>query len=253
MEEERWLAQERDYRRQVRQSYYKREDDFESLEAYNDYLEDVEQLVANLIEPKTRADARKKLDQLRAENAEQTARNHKLLDAELRAVELRLANEKSQKLERAQARMRAEKEAEEKRVRIKATLQDKVSHGTAVADARAELTHEVVTAKHEPPPPAAAATVRYAPSAPSAAYAPREQPVARPADAMAAEARVADESKAYLVPSALQQLEAGEEDEEFLAKVCRAGGHDREGWRRRYREEAFDMGAWLVAAEIGSV
>ena len=35
------LDTERDYRKQVRKAYYKREEDFDTLREYNDYLEEV--------------------------------------------------------------------------------------------------------------------------------------------------------------------------------------------------------------------
>ena len=44
------LEIERDYRKQVRKLYYKRESDFTSLRAYNDYLEEFESLVEQLID-----------------------------------------------------------------------------------------------------------------------------------------------------------------------------------------------------------
>ena len=48
------LEIERDYRKQVRKLYYKRESDFTSLRAYNDYLEEFESLVEQLIDKGTR-------------------------------------------------------------------------------------------------------------------------------------------------------------------------------------------------------
>ena len=42
------LAAERDFRREVRRSYYRREEDFPTLRSYNDYLEEVEDPIPGL-------------------------------------------------------------------------------------------------------------------------------------------------------------------------------------------------------------
>ena len=69
------LELERDYRRQVRRAYYKREEDFGSLQEYNDYLEEVEDIVEGLLNEATRKDTRERLEKLRTASEELTARN----------------------------------------------------------------------------------------------------------------------------------------------------------------------------------
>ena len=59
------LDLERDFRREVRKAYYRREEDFikegqsgeAALRAYNDYLEEVEDLIEKLLDKRTRAEA----------------------------------------------------------------------------------------------------------------------------------------------------------------------------------------------------
>ena len=63
------LELERDYRRQVRRAYYKREEDFASLKEYNDYLEEVEDIVEGLLNEATRKDTRERLEKLAASAA----------------------------------------------------------------------------------------------------------------------------------------------------------------------------------------
>ena len=63
------LEIERDYRKQVRKLYYKRESDFTSLRAYNDYLEEFESLVEQLIDKGTREAGHARLAALRPSDA----------------------------------------------------------------------------------------------------------------------------------------------------------------------------------------
>ena len=82
------LEIERDYRKQVRKLYYKRESDFTSLRAYNDYLEEFESLVEQLIDKGTREAGNARLAELRAsdEAARLTAQNLMKFDAKLRST-----------------------------------------------------------------------------------------------------------------------------------------------------------------------
>ena len=85
-DEERWLALERDYRRQGRKAYYRREEDFATLVQYNDYLEEVEDIVFALLHEETRNAGRAKLDARRVASSEVTARNRAKLEADKRAL-----------------------------------------------------------------------------------------------------------------------------------------------------------------------
>ena len=94
------LEIERDYRKQVRKLYYKRESDFTSLRAYNDYLEEFESLVEQLIDKGTREAGNARLAELRAsdEAARLTAQNLMKFDAKLREMNERAAEELRQAL-----------------------------------------------------------------------------------------------------------------------------------------------------------
>ena len=59
----------------MRRAWYLRRHDFESDQEYNDYLEQVEDLVDALVNESTRPAARQQLDQLKAKYAAQTAHN----------------------------------------------------------------------------------------------------------------------------------------------------------------------------------
>ena len=80
------LDTERDYRKQVRKAYYKREEDFETLREYNDYLEEVEDIVFLLLNEDTRVSGQAKLDARRVASSETTARNRAKLEADKRAL-----------------------------------------------------------------------------------------------------------------------------------------------------------------------
>ena len=80
------LETERDYRKQVRKAYYMREEDFATLQEYNDYLEEVEDIVYELLHEETRNAGRAKLDARRVASSEITARNRAKLDADKRAL-----------------------------------------------------------------------------------------------------------------------------------------------------------------------
>lgn len=139
MDEERWLALERDYRRQVNKVYYRRESDFDTLKAYNDYLEEVEEIVEGLVNEKTRPAARAKLDKLKAADPALTARNRALFEEERMAMSLGVERERREAQQRAQQRLhQAQTEAEEQ-ARVKAALQDEVAAGKSVSEAQAEL------------------------------------------------------------------------------------------------------------------
>ena len=80
------LETERDYRKQVRKAYYMREEDFATLREYNDYLEEVEDIVYELLHEETRNAGRAKLDARRVASSEVTARNRAKLEADKRAL-----------------------------------------------------------------------------------------------------------------------------------------------------------------------
>ena len=108
------LEIERDYRKQVRKLYYKRESDFTSLRAYNDYLEEFESLVEQLIDKGTREAGNARLAELRAsdEAARLTAQNLMKFDAKLREMNERAAEELREQQRRAHERLEVEQAAE---------------------------------------------------------------------------------------------------------------------------------------------
>lgn len=65
------VEKEVDIRRKILKDYNKREEDFESLRAYNDYLEEVETIIFNLANEVDVEATKRKVDQYRRENKSQ--------------------------------------------------------------------------------------------------------------------------------------------------------------------------------------
>ena len=165
------LEIERDYRKQVRKLYYKRESDFTSLRAYNDYLEEFESLVEQLIDKGTREAGNARLAELRAsdEAARLTAQNLMKFDAKLREMNERAAEELREQQRRAHERLEVEQAAEQEQLQLRNEQQDRVAAGQATASsAQAELAHRLREVK------SAVATARpAAPAGDAYEYVPR--------------------------------------------------------------------------------
>ncbi|KAJ7563313.1 hypothetical protein O6H91_03G105600 [Diphasiastrum complanatum] len=78
-------------RRQIASLYNKREDDFPSLRAYNDYLEEVEDIIINLVEGVDVQATKDKVAKYQEENAEQIVAS-RARKAEEQAAALRQEN-----------------------------------------------------------------------------------------------------------------------------------------------------------------
>lgn len=106
------VEREVDIRKKIATVFNKREDDFEDLRAYNDYLNDVEDITFNLVEGIDVEESNRRLEAYRTSHADEIAANEHL------AQEEKLSYKELQKQERQQARMRREaahREEEEER------------------------------------------------------------------------------------------------------------------------------------------
>ncbi|KAK3714067.1 TFIIH/NER complex subunit [Vermiconidia calcicola] len=107
------VEREVDIRKRVAAVFNRREDDFESLRDYNDYLNEVEDITFNLINNIDLEDTQKKFDKYQAAHEEEIMENASLAEKE------RMQFAAGQKAEREQARQRRDaarrEEAEEKR------------------------------------------------------------------------------------------------------------------------------------------
>ena len=134
------LDTERDYRKQVRKAYYKREEDFETLREYNDYLEEVEDIVEALLCEETRVTGRARLDALRVASSETTARNRAKLEADKRVLSDRISAQAHEAQQRAEDRKAETQQAAETQRTEQREMHDQIAEGrTSAATAQAEL------------------------------------------------------------------------------------------------------------------
>jgi len=257
---ERELERERDFRRRVRRVYYKREEDFASLREYNDYLEEVEDIISALMGDHTRADAQRRLDALSAESKDVTARNRAELQKEKDALRDAVAAQAQEAQRLAEARQQAEQRAAEEQLAQKQQMQAQIAEGrTSAASAQAELALRYKEA-------AAAAAAGTAAASSSAAatgagagaahrYVPSAQAVERAAAAGAALAQplqpqtdAEQQRPKFMQPARLAAKEEYEHDPARLHGARMAAGYRLDLWTYRYRQEAFDPGALIFGA-----
>ncbi|KAG9244969.1 RNA polymerase II transcription factor-like protein B subunit 3 [Calycina marina] len=114
------IEREVDIRRKVASVFNRRQEEFESLRLFNDYLEDVENLVFDLVEGrgKVRQAAEKKLEQYRLGNMKEIEENERTEKEEAEMEKLRETNQKEAARRRRLANQ--QEELEEKAVVAKA-------------------------------------------------------------------------------------------------------------------------------------
>ena len=248
---DRAIALDRDNRRLVRKNYYLRRENFDTDLDYNNYLEEVEDLVEDLVNESTRPAARQKLEQLRIQWAAQTAENLTVHDLEVRRREDVIEQERLAAQRAAQERLEAEQRKAVAAEQTRLALQQEVQSGTtSLKEARADMGFQTAAAlaKLEEAAAAVAQQQQQQPGAQPDGYAgyvpaggaaagPPVPELAQPIDKAAAAAKQAA-APAFMLPSIKAQAEAYEADTALLQQVRAAGGYDRELWRRRYRQEA---------------
>ena len=255
------LELDRKWRAKVRQEYYLRREDFPSQREYDDYLEQFEDLVEQLVSETTRAAGLAQLQKLRAACAEQTRRNLGEYTLERKRRDEQIAQEEAERKQAVQERKEAEQRAAELVAQRRAALQQGIRAGTTtVGMARAALSAAVHSAHEQ-----AQASVRASgasgptggilpPAHQSSASAP-PPPVERlvqPLDAAEAEARKkADEQKERegMKSSIHAKPEMYEADAELAARVRAAGGYASDQWRYRYLSEALSVQSAFWAAQ----
>ena len=267
--ERRWLETEKSYRLTVRQHYYLVEEDFATLDEYNDYLEDVEDIIEKLTDEATRAEGRALLDRRKALHAAASARNRAKLQLFRKQMSEAVDQERIQAEQRSLDWMNEERDEKEVRLQQKAALQDQVAAGKSLEDAQKELkSRETAAAQQAAAAPASApeayqyvpqnaqqvcsshprdsnaSTLRHESSCTHWLPLTRTLQAHQPNEARAQPLKAqAAEKATFLQPSAQLATEAYEKDEQTLDEACRAGGYDRNLWQERYQAESFNMSA----------
>ncbi|KAM0723841.1 hypothetical protein Q7P37_000831 [Cladosporium fusiforme] len=137
------VEREVDIRKRVAAVFNKREDDFEDLRAYNDYLNDVEDITFNLVEGIDVENSNQRLESYRQMHADEIAANQHL------AQEEKTSYKELQKQERQQARLRREaahREEEEERREAAESRRDvlnRLAQGTEDAETIAKEGQQV--------------------------------------------------------------------------------------------------------------
>lgn len=127
------VEKEVDIRKRVLRDYNKKEDDFNSLAEYNDYLEEVETIIYNLSNNIDVVNTNKKIEQYKKDNKEQIAKNKSKLGKEEYELEEILEMEKQQEEHRRVETKIEEVEVKRKKLREKEALIDELMFSNANA------------------------------------------------------------------------------------------------------------------------
>lgn len=152
------VEKEVDIRKRVLRDYNKKEEDFSSMAEYNDYLEEVENIIYNLTNNIDVVNTNKKIEQYKKENKEQIYKNKTKLGKEEYELEEILELEKHQEEQRRAEIKMEEVEVKRKKLREKEALIDELMFSNANAKNIVEtFTQNAKEAKEEeevlkPPP-----------------------------------------------------------------------------------------------------
>ncbi|KAJ1530567.1 hypothetical protein ONE63_005452 [Megalurothrips usitatus] len=127
------VEKEVDIRRRVLRDFNKKEEDFSSLREYNDYLEEVETIIFNLVNNVDQLETNKKIEKFKKENRELILKNKARAGREEAELEALLEEEAAQEeARRAQIAME-EKEEKRRKIRNKEALIDELMFSTGNA------------------------------------------------------------------------------------------------------------------------
>lgn len=127
------VEKEVDIRKRVLRDFNKKEDDFATLDEYNDYLEEVEEIIYNLVNGIDTVETNRRIDQYKKENKDIILKNKmKIGRSELELEELLEAEKQNEQMRRIGV-MREETEVKKRKIRAKEALIDELmfSHGNA--------------------------------------------------------------------------------------------------------------------------
>ncbi|CAD7076965.1 unnamed protein product [Hermetia illucens] len=120
------VEKEIDIRKRILRDYNKKEEDFETLQEYNDYLEEIECIVYNLCNNIDLLNTNKKIEQYKKENREVIMRNKTKIGREEYELEEMLEIEKQQEELRRIELQEIEQENKKKKIREKEALIDEL-------------------------------------------------------------------------------------------------------------------------------
>jgi CDK-activating kinase assembly factor MAT1 len=121
-----FVEKEVDIRRRILKDFNKKEDDFETLREYNDYLEEIETIVYNLVNNIDVVSTNKLIESYKKENANLIIRNRGKLSKDEELIEELLEHEKEDSIVKNQYFINEEKEAKKTKTRLHEELVDEL-------------------------------------------------------------------------------------------------------------------------------
>ncbi|KAI9666184.1 MAG: TFIIH/NER complex subunit [Bathelium mastoideum] len=141
------VEREVDIRRRVADVFNKREEDFDTLLDYNNYLNDVEDLTFNLIYKIDLEQSERKLEAYRLDNEQSILQNKALASQEIQSAETRRLMEQEQAKLRREAARREDEEQRREREEGRQDVINKLAVGDGDAAKIAEESHRIVLKK----------------------------------------------------------------------------------------------------------
>ena len=137
------VEREVDIRKRVASVFNKREEDFEDLRAYNDYLNDVEDITFNLIEGVDVDESNERLESYRTKHADEIATNQHLAKEEKTSFKVHQKQERQQAKMRREAALREEEDERREAVESKRDMLNRLAAGTEPAETIAKEGQQV--------------------------------------------------------------------------------------------------------------
>lgn len=141
------VEKEVDIRRRILRDYNKKEDDFATVEEYNDYLEEIETIVFNLVGNVDLLNTNKRIEAYKKENRELIMKNKNRLGREEYELECELERERAEEAHRKQELVNIEVELKKKKAKEKEALIDELmasyENAAAIVDGYAKKVEQV--------------------------------------------------------------------------------------------------------------
>ncbi|RWS11750.1 ATP-dependent RNA helicase DDX55-like protein [Dinothrombium tinctorium] len=149
-----FVEKEIDIRKRILKDFNKLEEDFDSLDEYNDYLEQVERIIYNLANNVDVEATKRRIEQYKKENADTIVRNRSRMSKDAIFIEELLEEEKAQNQWRTQYGVVDEKDISKAKVREKEALVDELMYSDLPANQILALhSHEKRQTESQPQPP----------------------------------------------------------------------------------------------------
>lgn len=150
------VEKEVDIRKRILRDFNKKEEDFNSLKEYNNYLEEVETIIYNLCNDIDIVNTNKKIEQYKKDNKEQIMKSKGRLGRDEYELEELLELEKQMEEQRKQEMQLEQVESKKKKIREKEALIDELMFSNAdaknILDTFAQQAHQNKEEKMKPSP-----------------------------------------------------------------------------------------------------